>query len=219
MQALTRFVLRHKALVALAWLVVAVAGAATIGGTTHRMTNNFAMPGQAYAVDNQIVAEYGNGGSQTPYVPVLTAAPGERMTEPAVAAEAGRVFDAMAASVPDARLVDYGSTASRRFVTGDGRTSFALIFAPRDERVRRRRRPVPGDQPGRDGGAADGLAIRPDRRGSARQRRARVEGHRAHRRDDHRVGRGGGDPGFGLRLVPGPAAAAGRRGFGTRPRS
>ena len=130
MQALTRFVLRHKALVALAWLVVAVAGAATIGGTTHRMTNNFAMPGQAYAVDNQIVAEYGNGGSQTPYVPVLTAAPGERMTEPAVAAEAGRVFDAMAASVPDARLVDYGSTASRRFVTGDGRTSFALIFAP-----------------------------------------------------------------------------------------
>jgi putative drug exporter of the RND superfamily len=130
MQALTRFVLRHKALVALAWLVIAVAGAATIGGTTHRMTNDFAMPGQAYTVDNQIVADYGNGGSQTPYVPVLTAAPGERMTEPAVAAEAGRVFSSMAASVPDARLVDYGSTGSRRFVTGDGRTTFALIFTP-----------------------------------------------------------------------------------------
>jgi RND superfamily putative drug exporter len=56
MQALTRFVLRHKALVALAWLVVAVAGAATIGGTTHRMTNDFAMPGQAHTVDSQIVA-------------------------------------------------------------------------------------------------------------------------------------------------------------------
>ena len=114
MQALTRFVLRHKALVALAWLLIAVAGAATIGGTTHRMTNNFAMPGQAYAVDNQIVAEYGNGGSQTPYVPVLTAAPGQQMTEPAVAAEAGRVFSAMAASVPDARLVDHGATGSGR---------------------------------------------------------------------------------------------------------
>ena len=130
MQALTRFVLRHKALVAVAWLLIAVAGAATIGGTTHRMTNNFAMPGQAYAVDNQIVAEYGNGGSQTPYVPVLTAAPGQQITEPAVAAETGRVFSAMAASVPDARLVDHGSTGSGRFLTGDGRTTFALIFTP-----------------------------------------------------------------------------------------
>ena len=134
MQALTRFVLRHKALVALAWLLIAVAGAATIGGTTHRMTNNFAMPGQAYRVDNQIVADYGNGGSQAPYVPVLTAAPGQRMTAPAVAAEADRVFRSMAASVPGARLVDYGSTGSRRFVTADGRTSFALIFtAPTSE--------------------------------------------------------------------------------------
>jgi len=130
MQALTRFVLRHKALVALAWLVIAVAGAATIGGTTHRLTNDFAMPGQAYAVDNQIVAEYGNGGSQTPYVPVLTAAPGQQMTDPAVAAEAGRVFRSMASSVPDARLLDYGTTGSRGFVTEDGRTTFALIFTP-----------------------------------------------------------------------------------------
>ena len=130
MQTLTRFVLRHKALVALAWLVIAVAGAATVSGTTHRMTNNFSMPGQAFKVDSQIVAEYGNGGSQTPYVPVLTAAPGQRMTEPAVAAEAGRVFSSIAASVPGARLVDDSSTGSQRFVTGNGRTTFALVFTP-----------------------------------------------------------------------------------------
>ena len=62
MPALTRFVLRHKALVALLWLAVAVAGVMTVGGTTHRMTNDFSMPGQAYKVDNQIVRVYGNGG-------------------------------------------------------------------------------------------------------------------------------------------------------------
>ena len=128
MQALTRFVLRHKALVAICWLVIAVAGAVTIGGTTHRMTNNFAMPGQAFRVDNQIVAEYGNGGSQAPYIPVLTAPAGQRMTEPAIAAAAGRVFGSITASVPDARVVDYASTGSQRFVTGDGRTTFALVF-------------------------------------------------------------------------------------------
>src|ERR1700752_2469214 len=43
MPALTRFVLRHKALVALLWLAVVVAGVLTVGGTTHRMTNNFSM--------------------------------------------------------------------------------------------------------------------------------------------------------------------------------
>jgi hypothetical protein len=68
MQALTRFVLRHKLVVAVFWLLIAAAGVMTIGGTTHRMTNSFAMPGQAFKVDNQIAATYGNGGSQTPYV-------------------------------------------------------------------------------------------------------------------------------------------------------
>jgi RND superfamily putative drug exporter len=130
MRALTRFVLRHKALVALVWLVVATAGVLTISGTTHRMTNNFSMPGQAFRVDNQIVAEYGNGGSQAPYVPVLTVPAGERVTDPAVAAAAGRVFAAAAAAVPRARLADYRSTGSKAFVSRDGRTTFALVFTP-----------------------------------------------------------------------------------------
>jgi len=62
MPSLTRFVLRHKALVAMFWLAVTVAGVLTVGGTTHRMTNNFSMPGQAFKVDNQIIRTYGNGG-------------------------------------------------------------------------------------------------------------------------------------------------------------
>ena len=130
MQALTRFVLRHKALVALTWLLVAVAGVMTVSGTTHRMTNDFSMPGQAYKVDNQIVAEYGNGGSQAPYVPLLTVPTGERVTDPSVAAEAGRVFGAIARSVPDVRVADYSSTGNARFVTSDERTTFALVFIP-----------------------------------------------------------------------------------------
>ena len=128
MQALTRFVLRHKALVALLWLVVAAAGVMTVSGTTHRMTNDFAMPGQAQVVDNQIVREYGNGGSQEPYVPVLTVAPGQRVTDPAVAAETGRVFGAIRQSAPDVRIADFSATGDRQFVTRDGRTTFALVF-------------------------------------------------------------------------------------------
>ena len=82
---MTNFILRHKALVALFWLILTVAGIATVGGTTHRMTNNFSMPGQSFQVDSKIVAEYGTGGAQAPYVAVLTVAPGQRVTDAAVA--------------------------------------------------------------------------------------------------------------------------------------
>ena len=130
MATLTRFVLRHKAIVALAWLVVAVAGVMTISGTTQRMTNNFSMPGQAFRVDNQIAAQYGNGGSQTPYVAVLTVAAGQKVTDPAVAAETGRVFAAIPQSLRSVRIADFAATGNRAFVTRDDRTTFALVYTP-----------------------------------------------------------------------------------------
>jgi RND superfamily putative drug exporter len=130
MPALTRFVLRHKAIVVLFWLLVAVAGAMTVGGTTHRMTNNFAMPGQAFKVDNQIVRTYGNGGSQPPYVPVVTVPRGQRITDQAVTAQTGRVFAALAAALPHARIADYATTHDRAFITRDGRSTFALVYTP-----------------------------------------------------------------------------------------
>ncbi len=125
---MTNFILRHRALVALFWLALTVAGIATVSGTTHRMTNNFSMPGQAFKVDNQIAAQYGNGGSQTPYVAVLTVAPGQHVTDATVAAQAGQVFASIRRAVPDVRIADYASTGSRAFVTRDGRTTFALVY-------------------------------------------------------------------------------------------
>jgi putative drug exporter of the RND superfamily len=130
MPSLTRFVLRHKAIVALFWLAVAVAGVLTVSGTTHRMTNNFSMPGQAFKVDNQIIRTYGNGGSQAPFVPVLTVPAGQRISDPAVAAQTGRIFAAVAAALPHARVADYATTHNRAFLTKDGRSTFALVYAP-----------------------------------------------------------------------------------------
>jgi RND superfamily putative drug exporter len=128
MPALTRFVLRHKALVALFWVVVAAVGVMTISGTTHRMTNDFSMPGQAFQVDNQIVSQYGNGGSQAPYIPVITVPAGQKVTDPAVAAATGRAFGALARAIPGARIADYATTRNPAFVTRDGRSTFALVY-------------------------------------------------------------------------------------------
>jgi len=128
MHRLTRFVLRHKALVTLFWLAVAAAGVMTISGTTHRMTNNFAMPGQAFRVDSRITATYGNGGDQAPYLPVLTVPAGQRFTDPAVAAATGRAFAAVAQAVPHVRIADYATTHDPAFITRDGRSTFALVY-------------------------------------------------------------------------------------------
>jgi putative drug exporter of the RND superfamily len=128
MTALTRFVLRHKALVALFWVVVAVVGVLTISGTTHRMTNNFSMPGQAFRVDDQITRQYGNGGNQPPYVPVITVPAGEKITDPGVAAAAGRAFAALARAIPGVRIADYATTHDRAFLTSDDRSTFALVY-------------------------------------------------------------------------------------------
>ena len=128
MPALTRFVLRHKALVTLFWVVVAAVGVMTISGTTHRMTNDFSMPGQAFKVDNQIVSQYGNGGSQAPYVPVITVPAGQKVTDPAVAAATGRAFGALARAIPGVRIADYATTHNPAFVTRDGRSTFALVY-------------------------------------------------------------------------------------------
>jgi RND superfamily putative drug exporter len=130
MSSLTRFVLRHKALVALFWLAVTIAGVLTVSGTTHRMTNDFSMPGQAFKVDNQIVRTYGNGGSEAPFVPVLTAPSGQRITDPAVARQTGRIFAAVARALPNARVADYASTHDKAFLTKDGRSTFALVYTP-----------------------------------------------------------------------------------------
>jgi RND superfamily putative drug exporter len=128
MTNLTGFILRHKALIAVGWLAVVIAGVFTVSGTLHRMTNDFSMPGQAYQVDNQIAAQYGNGGSQAPYVAVLTAPPGDRVSQPATAALAGRAFAAIDRGVPGARIADYASTGNPAFNTRNDQTTFALVY-------------------------------------------------------------------------------------------
>jgi putative drug exporter of the RND superfamily len=128
MQALTGFVLRHKLMVTLLWLAIAAAGVLTVGGTTHRMTNTFSMPGQAFRVDNQIARHYGNGGDQTPYVPVLTVKAGEQVSSPAVAAATGRAFAALHTVLPNTRIADYATTHNPAFISRDGRSTFALVY-------------------------------------------------------------------------------------------
>jgi RND superfamily putative drug exporter len=128
MTGITRFALRHKALIALFWFAAAVAGAVTAGLTSSRMSSSFSMPGQAITTDARIVSEYGST-SQTPLVTVVTVPPGQRITNPAVTATTAQIFDA-ARITSSVRVVDYASTHDAAFITRDGRSTFSLSFLP-----------------------------------------------------------------------------------------
>jgi RND superfamily putative drug exporter len=126
---MTRFshvVLRHKLAVALAWVVLFLAGGVAAGQLSGHLTHQFSFPGTAADKANQaILTSYGNGASTYPMVPVVVLPRGTSADDPAVR----RAFDAAAVS-PQLRVVSYPSTGDRRFVGADGRTVFGLIFVP-----------------------------------------------------------------------------------------
>ncbi|GAB4079743.1 MMPL family transporter [Modestobacter muralis] len=131
MESLARFVIRHRLLVVLGWLVLMVAGGSTAGTVTDRLTFDFSLPGQpGYEAEVDLIETFGASTADT-LVPVLTVPEGSTVADRS--ADVAGVFDAVRAAVPQARVVDLASTGDARFVTDDGRSTFALVQGPLPE--------------------------------------------------------------------------------------
>src|SRR6266542_2538084 len=130
MTTLSRFVLRHKRLVGLFWLVVLVAGLAGSSRVSNHLSTEFSLPGEkSYQAAVAIQRLYGNGGDAQPLVPVVTLPAGTSVDSPGVKQALARWF-ATVARAAGARAVCYGDTGDRRFVSPDGRVTFELVFVP-----------------------------------------------------------------------------------------
>src|SRR5438552_3844372 len=125
-----RFVLRHRRAVVVCWLVLLVVGGIGAGRVSKRLTFDFSLPGQrGYETAKQIEETYGNGGEAAPSILVVTVPSGDTVagdSHPIAAALQG-----LRRELPQLRIVDYASTHDARFVTSDGRTTYAYAFAPR----------------------------------------------------------------------------------------
>jgi RND superfamily putative drug exporter len=130
MQVLTTWVLRHKKVVAAAWLALMVAGAAASASLNGAFSKDFTASGPAVKVNQSIIHHFGTGGSVMPLVPVVTVPRGTTVYQPAVRRQLDRAVDTIAAAVPGARVASYASTGNRVFVSADGRTTFALVYPP-----------------------------------------------------------------------------------------
>ena len=121
MDAVTSVVLRHRRLVALLWLVVAVAGAVNAGRTVDRLSYDFDLPGQpAFEANTAIAGRFGSGGADDPLLLV-----GEGAT-------AGRDVTALArraeAAVPGTRTVTAAEPGAE--MLGAGTRSVAVVYPP-----------------------------------------------------------------------------------------
>jgi RND superfamily putative drug exporter len=131
MAPLTAFVLRHRRWIIGFWLLLLVAGGAAAGRVPQRLSTDFSLPGQpGYVAAQKLVHAYGNGG-RAPSVLTVTVPAGEKVR--ADHDQIAAAFSKLRTAQRQLRIVDYGDTGDPAFITADGRTTYALLFAPRPE--------------------------------------------------------------------------------------
>jgi RND superfamily putative drug exporter len=130
MERLGGFVLRHRRVVVVGWLLLMFVGVFAAGQTSKRLSLDFSLPGQpGYETEKQILATYGNGGSNQPSIVVVTVP--QDTTVDAQQARIDSVMTKLHDAAPETRMVDYATTHDPVFLTRDGRTTYALVFPPK----------------------------------------------------------------------------------------
>jgi putative drug exporter of the RND superfamily len=122
---LTRWVLRHRLLVVVCWLVLAVGGVVAAGSLGGVLSKRFSIPGGAVRTNERIASRFGSGGS--PLVPVVSARSGN-LRQPSLARQVERVFARVAAAEPGSRVASYATTGDSAFLSADHRTEYALVY-------------------------------------------------------------------------------------------
>jgi RND superfamily putative drug exporter len=108
-----------------------IAAFAAIGPAGSALSQQFNVPGREGFETNEELAEiYGNGGDVAPIVPVVKLPSGKTVDSPGVGEQLDAALAKVEAALPDARTASYASTGDRAFVSGDGRTTFALVYIP-----------------------------------------------------------------------------------------
>ncbi len=127
---MTKFVLQHKPLVALAWVLLAVVGFMTMKATPHRLDYSYTTPGQpGYIANEHIVDRFGLDATFEATLPVLRLPDGKSMFGNDGQAIAEQTF-AAANHAGHLGLADYANTHNPKFILDHGRATWALITIP-----------------------------------------------------------------------------------------
>ena len=136
MRRIATFCSTHARWVFLAWLLLAVAGAAATTGLSSRLSTSFTLPGQSgYEANRAIIDVFGGGGYRDPALVVVTLPDGADVTSAGSVAALRRGDEALASSLavrgkPAPRVVSYGTAAESVLVSADHRTTFVVVYRP-----------------------------------------------------------------------------------------
>ena len=134
MSALTRWVLAHKRIVTIGWIVLTIAGIMAAGPATEALEPEFSVPDkEGWETNQEIAANYARHGRRH-----LAADPGCDPARRRVDRLRGgdrRPRGArrpLAEALPNSRIASYTSTGDDAFVSDDGTTTFAVVYPPPD---------------------------------------------------------------------------------------
>ncbi|HEX3724478.1 MAG TPA: MMPL family transporter, partial [Nitrolancea sp.] len=131
MAALTRWILRHKPIVIVFWVLITLFAFATVQRATNALSFDFSAPGEeGYETNLTIARSYGLDETLPPIVLVATLPAGTTADSAAAKQQLGAVIDRVSTALPKARVVSYLSTGDKAFLSKDGRTTFVLIQPP-----------------------------------------------------------------------------------------
>ncbi len=130
MAGLTRWVLAHKRIVTISWILLTIAGIAAAGPATEALEPEFSVPDKEGWETNQVIAANygGTGGDTAPLLPVVTLPEGESVDSEAVIADLEALDASLAEALPNARIASYASTGDDTFVSTDGTTVYAVVY-------------------------------------------------------------------------------------------
>jgi len=130
MASLTRWVLAHKRLVVVFWVLLTLIGVASAGSATKALKQKFSVPGKEGWVTNEQIAHdfHGTGGDSAPLVPVVTLPARQSVDSPVVLAGLRAVEARLKRTLPGSRVASYATTQNRALVSKDGHTTFMLVY-------------------------------------------------------------------------------------------
>ncbi len=134
MAQLTRWVLAHKRIVVIFWLVLTLVGMASAGTATKALKQKFSVPGKEGWITNQQIQHRfrGTGGNAAPLLAVVTLPAGASVDSPAAQRELRAVESRFETVLPGTRLAGYASTHSPAFLSRDRHTTFVVAYPPPD---------------------------------------------------------------------------------------
>jgi RND superfamily putative drug exporter len=129
--ALTRWVLAHKRIVVISWIVLTIAGVAAAGPATDALDQDFSVPGkEGWETNEEINDRYGGTAADSaPLVPVVTLPEGQTVDSPEAQAQLAEIDRRVTKALPEGetRIASYASTGDDAFVSEDRRTTFAIV--------------------------------------------------------------------------------------------